>query len=43
MLALYTAARAFGLPRAFLWDFALGVGRHFLRRPADFVLPPPKK
>ena len=42
MLSLYTAARAFGLPRGFLWDFARHLGRQFLRRPRDFVLPPPK-
>ena len=41
MLSLYTAARAFGLPRGFLWDFARRLGRHFLQRPTDFFLPPP--
>jgi len=40
MLALYTAARAFGLPRGFLLDFASALGRRLLRRPGQFFLPP---
>ena len=41
-LSLYTAARAFGLPRGFLWDFAGALGRRLLRRPGEFFLPPGK-
>jgi site-specific recombinase len=41
-LSLYTAARAFGLPRGFLWDFAGALGRRLLLRPGQFFLPPGK-
>jgi hypothetical protein len=34
-LSLYTAARAFGLPRGFLWEFARALGRR-----GSFLLPP---
>jgi site-specific recombinase len=40
VLSLYTAARAFGLPRTFLLDFARALGRRFLRTPGQFFLPP---
>ncbi|MEO8630741.1 MAG: hypothetical protein ABI612_21975 [Betaproteobacteria bacterium] len=40
LLSLYTAARAYGLPRSFMLDYARAVGARFLRRPGDFVLPP---
>lgn len=39
-LSLYTAARAFGLPRGFLWEFARTLGRRFVRSPGSFLLPP---
>lgn len=39
-LSLYTAARAFGLPRGFLLDFGRSLGRRLLRRPGQFFLPP---
>jgi len=39
-LSLYTAARAFGLPRGFLWTFARALGRRFARSPGTFLLPP---
>jgi site-specific recombinase len=40
LLSLYTASRAYDLPRSFMLDFARAVGRRFLARPGDFVLPP---
>ena len=40
LLALYTASRAYDLPRSFMLDFARAVGRRFVARPGDFVLPP---
>jgi site-specific recombinase len=40
LLSLYTAARAYDLPRSFMLDFARAVGRRSLARPGDFVLPP---
>lgn len=40
LLALYTATRAYDLPRSFMLDFARELGRHFLRSPGHFVLPP---
>jgi len=40
MLSLYTAARAFGLPRSFLLDFARALGRRLRRTPGQFFLPP---
>ncbi|MCC7547615.1 MAG: hypothetical protein IT532_07605 [Burkholderiales bacterium] len=39
-LSLYTAARAFALPRGFLIEFAGALGRRLLRRPGQFFLPP---
>jgi site-specific recombinase len=39
-LALYTAARAFGLPRGFLWAFFAALARRFVREPGRFLLPP---
>ena len=39
-LSLYTAARAFGLPRGFLWTFAGRLGQRFARSPRSFLLPP---
>jgi len=39
-LSLYTAARAFGLPRGFLLDFARALGARLLQRPGQFFLPP---
>jgi site-specific recombinase len=39
-LALYTAARAFGLPRGFLWAFLTALARRFTREPGRFILPP---
>jgi site-specific recombinase len=39
-LSLYTAARAFGLPRGFLWEFARTLGQRFVRSPDSFLLPP---
>jgi site-specific recombinase len=39
-LSLYTAARAFGLPRNFLWEFAGALGRRFVHAPREFLLPP---
>lgn len=42
LLSLYTAARAFGLPRTFLLDFARAAGRRFLQTPGKFFLPPGK-
>jgi site-specific recombinase len=39
-LALYTAARAFGLPRGFLWAFLSALARRFAREPGRFLLPP---
>jgi site-specific recombinase len=40
VLSLYTAARAFGLPRTFLLDFARALARRFRRTPGQFFLPP---
>jgi len=40
LLSLNTAARAFGLPRTFLFDFAGAVGRRFIKSPRSFILPP---
>ena len=40
LLSLYTASRAYDLPRSFMLDFARAVGRRFLAQPGDFVLPP---
>ena len=40
LLSLYTASRAYDLPRSFMLDFARAVGRRFRARPGDFVLPP---
>ena len=40
LLSLYTASRAYDLPRSFMLDFARAVGRRFLARPGEFVLPP---
>ena len=40
MLSLYTAARAFALPRSFLIDFARALARRFRRTPGRFFLPP---
>jgi site-specific recombinase len=40
LLSLNTAARAFGLPRSFLVDFARAVARRFIRSPGSFLLPP---
>jgi site-specific recombinase len=40
LLSLYTASRAYDLPRSFMLDFARAVGRRFLHRPGDFLLPP---
>lgn len=42
LLSLYTAARAFGLPRTFLLDFARAAGQRFLKTPGKFFLPPGK-
>lgn len=39
-LSLYTAARAFGLPRGFLWEFARALGRRVACSPGSFLLPP---
>jgi site-specific recombinase len=39
-LALYTAARAFGLPRGFLWAFFTALAQRFAREPGRFLLPP---
>jgi site-specific recombinase len=39
-LALYTAARAFGLPRGFLWAFFAALAQRFAREPGRFLLPP---
>jgi site-specific recombinase len=39
-LSLYTAARAFGLPRGFLLEFARALGRRLVRSPGSFFLPP---
>ena len=39
-LSLYTAARAFGLPRGFLWTFARRLGQRFASSPRSFLLPP---
>ncbi len=39
-LSLYTAARAFGLPRGFLLDFGRTLGARLLRNPGQFFLPP---
>jgi site-specific recombinase len=39
-LALYTATRAFGLPRGFLLAFFSALGRRFVREPGRFILPP---
>ena len=39
-LSLYTAARAFGLPRTFLLEFVRVLWRRFLAAPRTFFLPP---
>ena len=40
LLSLNTAARAFGLPRTFLFEFAGAVGSRLIKSPRSFVLPP---
>jgi site-specific recombinase len=40
MLSLYTAARAFGLPRSFMLDFVRALGHRLRRTPGQFILPP---
>src|SRR5262249_31807762 len=39
-LSLSTAARAYDLPRSFMFEFARAVGRRFRTRPGAFLLPP---